>query len=245
MGKTSLKLLAVGLFIFVAITNTTVSSASKEPSGEKKGSSTEERQQGTQVTRENCSFLKDPGTFNKKQEHIRELSNLTNRVATDIPKGTVTPVKIPERSFIDEEIFNKMKRDGVEPAPPSTDEEFLRRVTLDLTGRIPTADQVKEFVSDRSQDKRDRLIDSLIGSPEYVDRWTMWMGDLLQNTAFSTNVVRYQNGRNAFYTTIKQAIQQNTPYNQFVTSILTSSGNSFQNGAVNYIVGGFTPMGPP
>jgi hypothetical protein len=245
MGKTSLKLLAVGLFLLAAMAITTVSSASKEPTGEKSGSSTEKGKQTSQVKRENCSFLKDPGAFNKKQEHIKELSFLTSKVATNIPKGSVQPVKIPEGSFIDEEIFNKMKVAGIEPAPPSTDEEFLRRVTLDLTGRIPTAEQVREFVADRSPDKRDRLIDSLIGSPEYVDRWTMWLGDLLQNTAFSTNVVRYQNGRNAFYTTIKQAIQQNTPYNQFVTSLLTSSGNSFQNGAVNYIVGGLTPMGPP
>src|SRR5262245_55996276 len=100
MGKTSLKLLAVGLFVLVGITTTTVSSASKEPSGEKKGSATQERKDSSQVTRENCSFLKDPGIFNKKQEHIRELSYLTSRVATDIPKGTVTPVKIPASSFI-------------------------------------------------------------------------------------------------------------------------------------------------
>jgi hypothetical protein len=242
MTKTSLQLLVIGLLMLAAIAGSTVSSSSKEPYN-KEGTIPEEIRERPAPTRDNCNFLNNPGTFIRRREHIQQLSDTTEKIAYSrlpIP----SPNEIPMNGFIDEEIFGKMKRDGVISSPLSTDEEFIRRVTLDLTGRIPTAEQVKGFLADRSSDKRSRLINSLIGSPEYVDRWTMWMGDLLENTAFSTNVVRYQQGRNAFYNTIRQAIQQNTPYNQFVTSLLTSSGKSFESGAVNYISGGITPMGP-
>jgi hypothetical protein len=242
MSKASLKLLAVGLFILMVIANGTVSSASKE---QQEVFLTYKAEQRQAVSREDCNFLKNPEMLAKRREYIGQLSDTTAMVAARMPRASTSSAKIPIRNYIDEEIFSKLERENVEPSPLSIDEEFIRRVTLDLTGRIPTSEQIREFIADRSTDKRNRLINSLIGSPEYVDRWTMWMGDLLQNTAFSSNVVRYQTGRNAFYSTIKQAIQQNTPYNQFVTSVITSNGNSFQNGAVNYIVGGLTPMGPP
>ena len=80
-------------------------------------------------------------------------------------------------NFIDDFIFGKIAADGVPLAESTTDQEFVRRVYLDLTGHIPTAKQVTNFLAKSDPDKRTVLIDSLIGSPEYVDRWTQWFGD--------------------------------------------------------------------
>ena len=68
---------------------------------------------------------------------------------------------IPRRNFIDEHVFGKMERDKIPHALPATDTEFLRRVTLDLTGRLPSSDDVRKFIADQDPGKRDKLIDSL------------------------------------------------------------------------------------
>src|SRR4030095_16081645 len=81
-------------------------------------------------------------------------------------------------NLIDRHIFPALVRAGAPPAKPTTDYEFIRRVTLDLTGRIPTKDRVLSFVADSSTDKRSRLVDELINSPEWLDKWSMYYGDL-------------------------------------------------------------------
>jgi hypothetical protein len=80
----------------------------------------------------------------------------------------------PSKNVIDDWIFKKMSDDGVDPAPLTTDTEFLRRIYLDLTGRVPTFEQVKAFLADNSAAKRDRLIDALLSSPAYVDQFSFW-----------------------------------------------------------------------
>src|SRR5204863_8988464 len=95
--------------------------------------------------------------------------------------------------------FGKMKNDGIAPAARSTDTEFLRRVSLDLTGQIPTPDAVKAFLGDGADDKRAKKIDELIASDGFVDRWTMWFGDLVQNVRQSTHSNERPQGRNAYY----------------------------------------------
>lgn len=233
MNRPFLQRLFLGLFLVALVASTKVSSDSR-----KDGERT--------VNISDCSLMKNPNIITDPKLHIHEISTLTSDAAARI-RYVDSNYRIVRQNYIDDHIFNKMAKDGVNSAPLSSDEEFLRRVTLDLTGRIPSATEVKNFLSDTSSDKRQRYIDSLIGSPAFVDRWTMWMGDLLKNTEFSQNVTRYAEGRNAFYYTIRQAIQQNTPYNQFVSSLITASGKNFDSstGGVNYIVGAITPMGPP
>ncbi len=232
MNRPFLQRLFLGLFLAALVASTNVSSDSRKSS-----------QRAASIA--DCSLMNNPDIITDPKLHIHEISTLTSDAAARI-RYVDSNYKIVRQNYIDDHIFNKMAKDAVPSAPLSSDEEFLRRVTLDLTGRIPTSAEVKDFLSDTSSDKRQRYIDSLIGSPAFVDRWTMWMGDHLKNTAFSQNVQRYFEGRNAFYYTIRQAIQQNTPYNQFVSSLITASGKSFtaSTGGVNYIVGAFTPMGP-
>src|SRR5690349_3066868 len=96
----------------------------------------------------------------------------------------------PRRNLVDDYVFGKMRALGVEPAPLSSDSEFLRRVYLDLTGRLPEPAAAKAFLADSDPGKRDKLIDSLfpkvpttgIGrrppSRPFLDRWTYFFCDL-------------------------------------------------------------------
>ena len=171
----------------------------------------------------------------------------TEEVARSLPPvGGARPASFegPWVSRIDFHIFSTLQQNNIAPAKLTTDPEFLRRVTLDLTGRIPTADQVQQFVADTDPLKRSHAIDRLLNSPEWVDRWTMWLGDLLKNSAASTQINRQAGGRDAFYRFIKSSLEQNKPYNQFATQMITANGDSFVDGQVNFIVGGTASMGP-
>src|ERR1700704_1200981 len=80
-------------------------------------------------------------------------------------------------NFIDQLIGGKMDADGVEPAPRTNDAEFLRRIYLDLAGRIPTPERAERFLNDSSADKRTRLIDELLASPAYADQFTLFFAN--------------------------------------------------------------------
>jgi hypothetical protein len=150
-----------------------------------------------------------------------------------------------ELTWIDSYIFSTLQARGMAPANLTNDAEFLRRVTLDLTGRIPTGDETATFLSDiLNSQKRARAIDRLLDSPEWEDRWTMWFGDLLKNNVRSTQNVRYAEGRDAFNRFIRTSLAENKPYNRFVAELITASGDSFENGGVNFNLGGRMSMGP-
>ena len=91
-------------------------------------------------------------------------------------------------NLIDQYIFAALQANGVTPSNLTTDNEFIRRVTLDLTGRIPVPSDVTAFVSSTDPNKRAALVDKLLAKPEWVDKWTMFYGDLFKNTATTVQV---------------------------------------------------------
>jgi hypothetical protein len=134
-----------------------------------------------------------PHTFATAHEIQMQVSKMAKTVAPSrhraVKPPTAPPIAYPaSRNFIDTEIFGKMKLARIAPAPMSSDTEFLRRVTIDLAGRIPTTAEVDAFLADTRADKRDRLIDTLLGSDDYTDRWTLWFGDLVQNVYTAASV---------------------------------------------------------
>lgn len=151
----------------------------------------------------------------------------------------------PRNNFIDEHIFNRIEQAGIEVAPLASDSEFLRRVTLDLTGRIPTRDRVVEFLNDPNPGKRSSRIDELLVSPQFVDKWTLFFGDLFKLNARASNVNRFIQGRDAFYLYLKDAIARNESYAQLARELISATGDNHANGAANFPVGGIVPMGPP
>jgi hypothetical protein len=154
------------------------------------------------------------------------------------------PATASSSNFIDTDVFAKMGKDGVAPTTMSTDAEFLRRVTLDLTGQIPDAATVQSFVADPAPDKRTKMIDQLLASDAFNDRWTMWFGDLVQNVQTATNSREYYYGRNAYYNYIKQSIHDGKPYDQMVREVLAGKGDSFALGTPDFVVRQLQPNGP-
>ena len=134
---------------------------------------------------------------------------------------------------------------SVAPAPATTDYEFIRRVTLDLTGRIPTPAKVLNFVADTTPTKRAALIDELMAAPEFIDKWTMFLGDLYQNNSQNSQIRRYPDGVKAFNDYIRASLQANKPYDQMARDLITAEGtNSYQDGTLNFLVGGVVTGGP-
>ncbi len=141
-------------------------------------------------------------------------------------------VQTPEYNYIDTHVHNKLKRMKVLPSDLCTDEEFVRRIYFDLTGLPPTPEQARSFFTDTtdSKTKREKLIDELVETPEFVDHWTHKWADLLQ----SNRKFLGERGVWLFRQWIHQAIAQNRPYDEFVRDLITASGSTYQNPAANY-----------
>src|SRR5262249_44956833 len=144
---------------------------------------------------------------------IRQAINDRAVKLNGVAKRSAVADTIPQRNSIDQEIFGKLTKLGVPSAPLASDEEFLRRIYLDLTGRLPDSEAVRAFLADSSGGKRDAAIDRMLDSPEFIDRWTMWMGDLLQNTSKLVNASINRNapGRNMFHAYIRDAVSRDKP----------------------------------
>jgi hypothetical protein len=180
------------------------------------------------------------------------LSDLTTQVIkamSYVPPGSPTYSygEAHQAGSIDSYIWADFQKNGITPAPPTTDWEFVRRVTLDLTGRIPTPAAVMAFVNDTTPAKRANYIETLLASPQWVDKWTMFYGDLFMNntTKPSTGVTRFAQGRNALYSYIQNALVTAEPYNQVASDLIsTADSNSYTNGPINFLIGSYVSTGP-
>lgn len=150
-----------------------------------------------------------------------------------LPGRADSPPAVPRNNFIDERIFGRIERAGIPHAPLADDATFFRRVHLDLTGRIPSGAEAREFAADPAPGKRDRLIEGLVGSVAWRDRWTYWHLDLWR---ISQNRVGWA-GRNLFHDYVADALLLNQPYDAFVRELLTAEARSnWYVGPASYLV---------
>lgn len=138
-------------------------------------------------------------------------------------------------NFIDDEIFGALARNGIPAAPLSGDAEFLRRVTLDLTGRIPTPEDVEAFLADPDPTKRQRAIDRLLNSPAFVDQWTLFFLNHFEVTSRYYNLITIP-ARNSWYRFVRDFVERDRPWSEFTRDVLTSTGNTMQSGPGNFFV---------
>ena len=134
---------------------------------------------------------------------------------------------LPRRNFIDDLVWKKLQLLGITPSEGVTDAVFMRRVSVDILGRLPTAAEARTFLSDTRVDKRARLVDALLERPEYIDHWaSKWM-DLLRPNPYRVGIKAVLNYDNW----IRDSFRQNKPYDQFVTELVTAQGSTWRNGA--------------
>ena len=141
----------------------------------------------------------------------------------------------PTNNFIDEFVAAKLKKLNVRPSELSTDSEYIRRVYLDTIGRLPTSDEVREFLANSKSDKRTRLIDTLMAAPEWADLRTLKMADMLRvHPRRLGNGEFGDRGAILFHQFINDSVRENKPYDQFVSDVLTATGSTYQHGPANY-----------
>lgn len=139
------------------------------------------------------------------------------------------PLPAP-RNLIDEAVFARLRERRLPASPECDDHTFARRAWLDLTGRLPTADQARAFVADTAPDKRDRLIDALLASPEFADHWALKWADLLRVEERLLDVT----GVTAFHRWIRQSVAEDRPLDQFARAIVTGLGSTYQHPPANF-----------
>ena len=138
------------------------------------------------------------------------------------PVGTLPPVK----NFVDTAVFANLKELGIPPSPVCDDATFLRRVTLDIAGRLPTEEEAKAFLADKNADKRDRWIDELLKSPDYADFFAgKWTAVLKNRRDDASDIV----SNFAFHAWVRDSLLANKPYDQFVRELLGATGTVIDN----------------
>lgn len=138
--------------------------------------------------------------------------------------------KPPENNFVDKHVFAKLQLLHIVPSDLSSDEEFVRRVFLDLCGVLPTAKESAEFVSATAANKRTQLIDQLLARPEFADLWTKRWLDVLRVSRDSIQLA----GAQAFQKWLRTRIAEDAPFDQLVRDMLTATGASYTTPAVNF-----------
>jgi Protein of unknown function (DUF1553)/Protein of unknown function (DUF1549) len=138
----------------------------------------------------------------------------------------------PRRNEIDEKNLAKLQTLGIPVSPDCGDAAFLRRAHLDATGSLPPADGVAAFLSDADPKKRDKLVDRLLNSSEWVDYWTYQWSDLLLVSSKKLPMPAVW----SFYRFIRQSVADNVPWDEFARRVLTAKGSTLTNGASNYFV---------
>lgn len=147
------------------------------------------------------------------------------------PRPGFTPTPLPKDHVVDAPVIRKLNSLGVTPSALADDEEFLRRVCLDVIGVQPTPDEVRAFLADKNPRKREKLIDSLFERPEFVDYWSLKWGDLLQNSRSTTSAP----GVYLFREFLRSAVASNMPVDEFARRILTARGAAHDDPASVYL----------
>jgi hypothetical protein len=142
------------------------------------------------------------------------------------PKTDGAPsVDVKPHNFIDEHILAKLKRLNIPPSELADDVTFLRRATLDVTGEIPTAKAVRDFLTNTATDKREKKIDEFLSQPGYAALWTLKFCDILGASDFGV----YADGMKKEYDTprfsawVRARLRENTPYDEFATRIILAT----------------------
>ncbi|QGJ69379.1 Translation initiation factor 2 [Planctomycetales bacterium 10988] len=139
---------------------------------------------------------------------------------------------LPQNNYIDELVDQKLKKLRIAPSELADDETFLRRVSIDLVGQLPTVEEYRAFIDNPAPNKRRQLIDELIERPEFVDIWVMKWSELLtvrsvRNRVSYKAMLLYNNW-------LKDQISNNVPVSEMVIELLSAEGSIFDNPPVNF-----------
>lgn len=136
--------------------------------------------------------------------------------------------KLPRNNFIDDLVWKKLERLRLTPSEPAPDHTWLRRVYVDVIGRVPSVTETRSFLADTSSDKRAKLVDRLLESSEYADHWANKWADLLRPNPYRVGIKTVLNYDNW----IRSSFRKNKPYDEFVRELVTATGSTWRDGHV-------------
>jgi hypothetical protein len=137
---------------------------------------------------------------------------------------------LPESQKIDQFLSRDWEKAGLKPNPPASDEVLVRRLYLDIAGRIPTLDEAQAYLSSNDPQKRAKLIDTLLASDGYTSHMFNYWADVLR----LTDNVKGRITAEAYEEWLKQQIKANKPFDQFVKSLLTTDGGVWDSGSIGF-----------
>jgi hypothetical protein len=157
------------------------------------------------------------------------------RVASPLRDRELDPAAfsgaLSPRNFIDEKVWSELRRLRVPPSPPCDDAEFLRRASLDLTGRLPTPERVRQFLKESpTREKRDRVIGELLATEEFVDLWTLRLADLLLIDSKRLGGAPTR----VYHAWLREQVARNTPFDKLARDLLTAEGDGSSVGPANF-----------
>ena len=144
----------------------------------------------------------------------------------DVPEKVYD--QLPRNNFIDGLVWKKLQRLRVTPSVGCSDEKYLRRVYIDIIGRLPKPKEAKAFLDDSRPDSRKRLVNSLLEHHEYAEHWANKWADLLRPNPYRVGIKAVLN----YDAWVRSAFRQNMPYDRFVRELVAARGSTYRNGAV-------------
>ncbi|MCB1243593.1 MAG: DUF1549 domain-containing protein [Akkermansiaceae bacterium] len=150
-----------------------------------------------------------------------------------IPEGLqYTRPTVKENNYVDHLVHEKLHKLRIIPSGTCTDEEFLRRIYIDVVGQLPTEAEYLAFMGDTAADKRAKVIDGLLERKEFTEMWVMKWSELLKIR--SDNQTMSYKAALLYYNWFKDRLANNTPFNQIVIDLLSATGGTFDNPATNF-----------
>lgn len=160
--------------------------------------------------------------------NLSELAFLSVPYPGTVPSETYS--RADRSTFLDEHVVRKLQSLNLPPAARADDATFLRRAFLDTAGILPTVEETVRFLNDNDPDKRERLVESLLARPEFVDYWTYRWSDLLLITGDRLRPKAVE----TYYQWLRAKVAANTPWDQLVREIITANGSTHEYGPANF-----------
>ena len=167
-------------------------------------------------------LFQQPGDVAVMVRYQAKVATFRATIPLGAPVGNLPVAK----NFIDEQVFKKLRTVGMPPSELSDDATFLRRVTIDIAGRLPTPEETQRFLTDKDSAKRDKLIDALIDSPDYADYFANKWAALFRNKRGDASQAR---GTYAFHGWLRDSFVANKPFDQIAREIVAASGDIAEN----------------
>jgi len=151
-------------------------------------------------------------------------------LASLLASAALNAAPLPESQKIDQLLRQDWEKAGMKANPPASDEVLVRRLYLDIAGRIPTLDEAQAYLSSKDPEKRSKLIDTLLASDGYTSHMFNYWADVLR----LTDNVKGRITAEAYEEWLKQQVKTNTPYDQFVKNLLTTEGGVWDSGSIGF-----------